>query len=149
MLEQVFEHNLLNDNSAIGDSIWLFGADRNSILGENTLVLRLSDLYCTDCTRFILLKLMRLSQNSDFRNHIVIFASYQNKRELSLMLEKMSIDFPVYFIGKLPLKVEELNYPYCFMLNKNGEVYHLFVPDRNQPDLANFYFETLKNRYYN
>lgn len=153
-LEQIFEDNLMNDNLSLIDSLSLVDASHNrytldEVLTDSmTFVLRISDLHCEDCVRFMLLKLIRLTQDSNMKNNVVLFASYQNKRHLSLFLKKISVKYPVYFVDRVPLNVEELSYPYCFVLNKDGYVAHTFVSDKNQPQMANYYLETLMRRYY-
>ena len=153
-LEQIFEDNLTNDNTSFIDSLSFVDVSKKSYtLGEvltdsTTFVLRISDLHCEDCVRFMLLKLIRLTQDSNMKNNVILFASYQNKRRLSLLLDNLSVKYPVYFVGRVPLSVEELSYPYCFVLNKDGYVSHTFVPDKNQPQMANYYLETLMRRYY-
>ena len=69
-LEQIFEDNLTNDNTSFIDSLSFVDVSKKSYtLGEvltdsTTFVLRISDLHCEDCVRFMLLKLIRLTQDS-------------------------------------------------------------------------------------
>ena len=154
MLKQIFEDNLTNDNTSLIDSLLLIDTSRNTcslnevLTDSMTFVLRISDLHCGDCVRFMLLKLVRLTQNSNMKNKVILFASYQNKKQLSFLLDDLSIKYPVYFVDRVPLSVEDLSNPYCFILNKDGYVTHTFVPDKNQPKLANYYLKSLMRRYY-
>lgn len=153
-LEDIFENTLNNDNSLISDTVNITDLDKNNlylndiIKNNPTFVLRISDLYCEECTRSILLKLMRLTQGTNFENNIIIFASYQNKRALSIYLDNLGVKYPVYITENLPLACEKLNYPYCFMINKNGTIFHTFIPDKNQNQISNNYLETIKNKYF-
>lgn len=154
MLEQIFENTLNNDNLQIDSKTTVTSKDgeivniKNIIKDNPIFVLRISDLHCDECVRSILLKLVRLTHNTKFEKNIVLFASYQNKRTLSIYIDNLDIKFPVYIVDKLPLPCEDLNYPYCFMINKNGSIFHTFVPDKNQSEIANNYLEIIQEKYF-
>lgn len=153
-LEQIIENNLKNDNIVIDDKTTITDKESEIIhLGDLVknnpiFVLRISDLHCEECVRSILIKLTRLTHDTKFEKNIVLFASYQNKRTLSIYIDNLDIKFPVYIVDKLPLPCEDLNYPYCFMINKNGSIFHTFVPDKNQSEIANNYLGIIQEKYF-
>lgn len=98
--------------------------------------------------RFILLKLLRLTKGTEMEKHIVLFAYAQSEKRLMSLFKDLSIDYPVYLVDKVPLKLETYDFPYCFVLYNDGTVSHVFLPDKGFPETSNLYIETLMERYY-
>lgn len=154
LLEQTFVNVLNNDNRSVLDSLEIQKYDTEFSSLEERLqedkplfVLRIADLHCEQCVKFIILKLLRMAKETEMEKHIVIFADFQNRNALSVFLKSMSIKYPVYLVNDIPLDMEKLSFPYCFLLDK-GHAIHTFVPDKTQPDIANLYVKTIQERYY-
>ena len=99
---------------------------------KEVLVVRVNELYCSDCVNFILQKIGRLSKELNLDENILLIGSYQSstaRRYLSLPLE-------------------EEGFPYCFLLSSDMTILHAFIPDKAVPDLANNYLKNISQRYF-
>jgi hypothetical protein len=52
----------------------------------------------------------------------------------------------VYYIDNdsFSWKIEELYKPYCFVLHPNMKISHIYVPNKDYPELNKQYFEGVK-----
>lgn len=155
ILKEAFTITLENDHICILDSMKMREPERlRKVLRDSTLqdkpmfVVRISELHCEECMRFILLKLLRLTKGTEMEKHIVLFAYAQSEKRLMSLFKDLSIDYPVYLVDKVPLKLETYDFPYCFVLYNDGTVSHVFLPDKGYSEISNLYIETLKERYY-
>lgn len=155
VLKQVFRNALLNDDVAVLDSITpseeqeKLKATLDSMQGNKPIfAVRVSELHCEECVRYILLKLVRMTKDTEMGKHVVLLVSYQNERYLPYLFKNLSVKFPICRVDEVPLDVELDNFPYCFVLNKEGKASHVFVPEKSMSDLANFYIKTINERYY-
>ncbi|RHR41873.1 hypothetical protein DWX23_04800 [Parabacteroides sp. AF18-52] len=154
VLENNFKLGIRNDNSILDTSAVIHDLNKNKIsLSEiptdtPCLVIRFSETNCDECVRFLLIKVMRLYNSDLFNKRILLFASYQNRKALRILIDRLNIKYPVYLIDKLPIPCEQINYPYCFILDSTKRTSHVFVPDKYEPQVANTYFELIENRYF-
>ena len=79
ILKEAFTITLENDHICILDSMKMREPERlRKVLRDSTLqdkpmfVVRISELHCEECMRFILLKLLRLTKGTEMEKHIVL-----------------------------------------------------------------------------
>jgi hypothetical protein len=144
---------MVNDNRFLEQETEVIGLDGEKhllkdIVKERSLVMRFSEEHCDECVRYFLLKLMRLSSELKIDNQIILLASYHNKRSLSVLLQGMKVSFPTYLVDSITIPCEEIHYPYCFWLDKDLHVDHLFIPDKAEPKMADLYLKIISIRYF-
>lgn len=76
--------------------------------------------------------------------------SYDNNNALKILLQRLEV--PLAFCNvpqdAIGLPAEHVHFPYCFVLEENLEVKHLFIPDKVVPMLSEEYFKSIINHYY-
>lgn len=114
-------------------------------------VIRTNSLYCASCVDYVMNKVERFcKQSGKWKEHILVMGSYDNNNVLKILLQRF--DTPLAFCNvpqeSVRLPAEEVLFPYCFVLEENLEVKHLFIPDKVAPTLSNEYFNSIINHYY-
>lgn len=155
-LEVNAQLGLLNDGLQLNDLVLTGRDDENVSLKEymydkkTVLVIRINELHCSDCVNFILHKVDRLSKELKLTGHILVLASYRNPTVLRIMQNKQETPMPFYNAGQqaIPLPVEKVKFPYCFILDRDLTVRHVFVPDKAAAALSNQYLQGISKRYF-
>ncbi len=111
------------------------------------LVLRFTEYSCHVCVERELKKIHDLPDTIR-PDKFVVFASYENLRQLLLFKEDNHIGYPVYTIGNdsLTVPLETLTVPYFFVLDKELRATNIFYPLTSLPGLTDNYFKILKNK---
>lgn len=115
----------------------------------NILVLRISDMHCSECVISILTKINRQSTELKLKEHILILGSYRNPIELKsvrLLVPNLQISNIEGNIPPFPLEAND--YPYCFILNQDMTVMHSFTPNKTVHDITNSYLQNISQRYF-
>ena len=117
---------------------------------KEVLVVRVNELYCSDCVNFILQKIGRLSKELNLDENILLIGSYQSSTARRYLEKNMKLPSTVFDIenGDLSLPLEEDGFPYCFLLSSDMRILHAFIPDKAVPDLANNYLKNISQRYF-
>ena len=88
---------------------------------KEVLVVRVNELYCSDCVNFILQKIGRLSKELNLDENILLIGSYQSSTARRYLEKNMKLPSTVFDIenGNLSLPLEEEGFPYCFLLSSD------------------------------
>jgi hypothetical protein len=111
------------------------------------MVFRFSDSDCMDCV-YSALPLVDSLENRLGKGKIIILSTFNTKEGMVAFAEANNIHVPVLLDqGNLhELALEENNKtPYFFLLNKEGYMRNLFLPDKFYPDLTRRYFKMMHN----
>lgn len=123
-------------------------ANRHSPL----FVIRISNLYCANCVDYVMNKVERFckKEGGKWKDHILVMGSYDSNNALKILLQRLEV--PLTFCNvpqdAIGLPAEHVLFPYCFVLEENLEVKHLFIPDKVVPILSEEYFKSIINHYY-
>lgn len=116
---------------------------------KQILVCRFSEFHCESCVDFSIQLL--LSTNVFLgKNNLLFLGSYQNNRIFNREKELFGINqFSTYNTPTLNISLEEIGYPYFFILEENLTISNIIIPDKNMPTLTQKYIEVIGNRYFN
>jgi hypothetical protein len=108
------------------------------------LIYRYSEINCNDCFESDLALLQEFF--SDEKQKIVILCSYQNRKYLVEFKKMNRIELPIYRILKdtFNWKLEKYGESYYFVLHPDMKVSHIFVPNKDFPELNKQYLESVK-----
>lgn len=119
----------------------------DSIFTEPLLVFRFCENNCELCIQSELNVIRKTMRNEN----IIGLASYNTLRSLRLAKEKFNIDFPVFFLPRqeselvLPNSLEKTGMPYLFFMNTNYQAKHIFLPDKQYPDVSTRYYNVISH----
>lgn len=132
---------IINQN---GDKI-----DFASYMSERQyLIFRYSFLNCQPCVDEVL-RLLKMSMNEVDSSQILIFSNYQLLNDLKKFRRINKIFDEVYKVDSLNLPIDKLNIPYFFVLGKNMQVSHIFIPQKESPKTTERYLNMVKNKLQN
>lgn len=109
-------------------------------------IFRYSHLNCNVCVDVLIPELKALSENIG-EDNLVFIASYLNDRDLHVFKRVNEIRTPIYNTESLPIPLEEENLPYCFVLNEDHSVTHLFIPRKEMLDQTEEYFTMIRDLF--
>lgn len=116
-----------------------------SKLDYNILVFRYTELNCNGCvsSELSLIKDVFGIDNS----RIVVFTTYSNVLDLIYFKRDNNIKFKVYNILSQPVlkTLDDLDRPYCFVIDVMGQVLFPFVPTKENIGLSNTYYQFIKD----
>ncbi len=150
---------LADDNKPLNPELVILTAEdqrlslaqfREKYLKTPKIVLRYADVNCNSCVDSSLTALNRISTGIG-KDNVLIFASYQNKRDLMVWKRVNHIKYPVFQIPSqtLGLGIENKDQPYLFaLLPENLNVNHLFIPMKENTQRTDQYLGIFKSRYY-
>jgi len=144
-LEYLFKLSLLNNNTDISKIIDKQLQDK--LIKGTTLVVRCSENNCNECVQFILLKIQKVVNKHDFR--IILLLNYNEGNVAKIFRKQFQLkDIPIYNLKTFNLQLEEIGYPYCFIIDESLRISNIFVPDKTCPDLTIKYLDLIEKRYF-
>ncbi|MBP1617090.1 MAG: hypothetical protein H6Q14_917 [Bacteroidetes bacterium] len=112
------------------------------------LVCRFSEQHCESCVSFAIKQLQGIV-DSVGRENVLLGGTYRNNKIFNRVKPLYGIDkLLVYNVPELGIPVEELGYPYYFVLHGDLSISDVFVPDKGVPTLSNSYLGMIGKRYF-
>lgn len=112
------------------------------------VVLRVSELTCSECYEKELENLKKLA-DSIGESNIIIFTKSAN---VDYLLRFKRVNQLIYQVYNIPndtiTPLDKLNIPYYFVLDSNKIVSKIFIPDRSYPENSFRYFEIIGKQYF-
>lgn len=138
----------LND-IMLKDSLGIISPLKNILEKEKRqiLVCRFSQFHCESCVNFSIQSIL----HSHFfkKENLLFLGSYDNNRIFNREKKLYGIDkFKTYNVLNLNIPLEELGFPYFFVLNENLTISHIVIPDKSTPALTQKYLELINERYF-
>jgi hypothetical protein len=123
----------------------------NNIFKDNqkqVVICRFSESHCESCVNFSI-QLFRRWVDSIGKDNILFLGTYRNNKIFNRTKTVYGIhNLNVYNISKLNIPVEELGYPYYFVLNSDLTILNVFVPDKSTLVITDNYLEMIYKRYF-
>lgn len=118
------------------------------LIDSKKLIYRISDNTCEICYDDVLNLFTNYSEVVNNEN-LIIIVPLDRIRELKVYLEQQNSDIPFYGIkkGELGLEVDKY-YPFLFLLEKDMDVEHVFVPSKNEIQTTKDYLDIIKFRNF-
>ena len=110
------------------------------VIHSECIVVRLSQNNCSPCIN----ALMTILQKQNMHNTI-FFVNYENEQFLD-DLKKYKVQSRFFKAGLLPLPIDSLNIPYCFVVDKALNIDNIFIPNKDVLDQTIQYFEVMNRR---
>jgi hypothetical protein len=115
---------------------------------ESVLVCRFSERYCEDCVVFSMHKLAPWI-DSIGKDNIVFLGTHRSNRVFRQIIASYEAqNLTAYNIAGLAIPVEQIGFPYYFMLDSACRVSNVFIPDKTVPPLCDSYLNAVKERYF-
>ncbi|MFY0593725.1 hypothetical protein [Roseivirga sp.] len=138
--------NPLVEGKAINQEILL----SNLLKQEHKIsILRINDSNCTLCIEAELEDVIFFKSILN-DSKIAIFATFNSKRSLNLMLKGLAeLNIPVFLIKdrELNLPIEQINAPYYFSLNQEYIINNSFIPIKGLEAISKSYFKAMADAY--
>ncbi|MDR1743429.1 MAG: hypothetical protein LBR48_06360 [Dysgonamonadaceae bacterium] len=109
---------------------------------KEAVFFRFSDSECIDCIDAELQTINNMEISE--RNHVYFLVSYSNMRNLKINLDKYKGFINRVFLVDnrfLDIKVEKLNIPYYFKVNRNYFIYNVFIPFKSDPEFSKVFLQ--------
>jgi hypothetical protein len=106
-----------------------------------------SELNCNSCVEENLVFVNDFC-DSIGEEHVLFLASYKNKRDLHIFKRINKIVSPIYNVSSLGLPIEELNLPFCFVVNENRKAECVFIPLKEDNSQFKRYLKMIKKKYF-
>ena len=111
------------------------------------LVCRFSDLHCESCVNYSI-KMMNHWIDSIGPNNVLFLGNYKNNRIFNRVKPLYGIrDLRTFNTPAFDIPVEELGYPYYFLLDRNLQIVNVFIPDKATPKISNEYLKNIKTKF--
>lgn len=132
-----------------GDSILL-----SNIITKRSIVLKYSVLNCGECvdSEFKVLE----KNNLNFSDEIIILTHYDRIRGLITAyrkLEKMGLTKKIKLFmipdNELGVPLDKYNTPYYFTIDENYQLNNIFIPDKDNSELSEFYLKSSIRNFKN
>lgn len=119
-----------------------------TVFSELNLVLYINSNQCDSCINDAINKVETyLKKHPEFK--YVIISKGFSLRELKLMQVDRNIGAEIYSLANIELsffnKMDEVQYPYYFIVNKNLEVSNIFFPIKSSSVLEDRYFKQISH----
>lgn len=112
------------------------------------LVYRFSEYNCASCVNSAL-KIYKKWEPSFAKENTIILGAYKNNKVFKRTIKAYEIKHStVYNTPSFKMFAEELDYPYFFLLDNQGTISNVFVPDKATPDITDEYLTMLHQRYF-
>ncbi len=120
-----------------------------SVMSDNTLVLRYSEMHCDVCIDSIVSKL-NVYKDSIGLDNIVLLTSSKNLSYIRKFRKINNIRFNVYKIDEAAESILlDIDMPYLFIYSSaNKRVNNMFVPQKENAQLTNQYLHSILMKYY-
>lgn len=118
----------------------------NICCDKKKFVFRYTHLDCDVCIDAILPQLESLSRDIGIDN-VVFLATYSNNRDLYVFKHVNEIRNCIYNIDLLSIALDKINLPYCFVLNADNSMSHLFIPRKEMLDQTEEYFKIIRDLF--
>lgn len=110
--------------------------------GRRKFIFRYSYLNCNVCVDALIPMIKTLAQEIGDDN-VIFIATYKNERNLHVFKRINQIRSQIYNIESLPIILDDINTPYCFVLEKDDTISHVFIPRKEMIDHAQDYFNVI------
>lgn len=96
-------------------------------ISTNKLILRYSMSNCSDCINYVL---DVIKNNTHMLNNVdvIIWGNFQYARDAYVYKKINNIPYKVYHVKDSILPLDKLEIPYFFLLDKDNQVSHVFIP---------------------
>lgn len=134
----------LPDNVVFSDEQGTKTSLKEVVGGRRKFVFRYSHLNCNVCIDAAVLLVKALTEEIGAEN-VVYIATYSNGRDLTVFRRLNQLHTKVYNVESLPMAPDRANVPYCFVIEPDNTVSHLFIPRKEMLPHAEDYFEQMKS----
>ncbi|SUE33955.1 hypothetical protein [Rikenella microfusus] len=119
----------------------------DSLIDGPTLVFRYKSTDCGQCIDFALLKLKKMAIGQHIR--MLVLAAEPDRRNVKILRRRHGFtDIPFYQVQTLDTPAEEVQYPYCFVMDKDMYMKSVFIPDKSYPYSMDLYLKMIGKRYF-
>ncbi|WP_203257020.1 hypothetical protein [Hyunsoonleella ulvae] len=122
----------------------------SKVFPESKLVLYISSNQCNSCINDAVNKVETYLKTHPKFKYVIISKGF-SLRELKLMQTDRNIGAEIYALTDIELsffnKMDEVQYPYYFVVNKNLEVSNVFFPIKSSSILEDRYFTKISELY--
>lgn len=117
--------------------------------GRNKLlVCRISDMYCESCVDYSIKRIMQWS-DSIGKDNILFLGAYRNNKLFNKQKKIYGINtFTTVNVSSFNLPVEELGFPYYFVLDSALNVFNVSIPDKSAPNIDYRYFQRIHEKFF-
>jgi len=116
-----------------------------SLLKQKTLVFRFSGKFCSACNMFAIDRIKQYFPDLFYSNKIILIGSETDPRLNDNFYGKQIYSFSRTNLG---LSLEKGGIPFFFIIDKNGKVEMIFIPDHSLPVYTDKYLEFIKRNYF-
>jgi hypothetical protein len=110
---------------------------------KQILVYRFSKMHCESCV-VASIKIIRKWMDSIGSENIIFLGNYRNNKIFRKTISEYDIEnLKFYNTSQFNMAVEEIGYPYFFMLDKNLKTSNVFVPDKGLPKITEEYLKII------
>jgi hypothetical protein len=112
------------------------------------LVCRFSELHCESCVNYSVKTLLHWV-DSIGKDNVLFLGAYRNNKVFNKQKSLYGIDtLDAVNTTTINLPVEELGFPYYFVLDSTLRVFNVCVPDKGAPRINTKYLELIQKRYF-
>jgi DNA-binding sugar fermentation-stimulating protein len=87
--------------------------------------------------------------DSTEKDNIIFLGTHRSNRVFRQIIANCGIqNLNVYNISSLEIPVEQIGFPYYFMLDSACRISNVFIPDKVVPLLCDSYLMNIKERYF-
>ena len=149
-----FTTSIINSNLQL-DSVALKDTLNNVIPLKNVfrkgqrqiLVCRFSKTHCASCVNFAI-QILQNWTDSIGRENILFLGNHRNNRIFKREIPLYGIrDMRVFNSYTFNIPVEELGFPYYFILDRNLQISNVFIPDKATPNITTNYLENVNKKF--
>ncbi|MCD8042919.1 MAG: hypothetical protein LUH10_07620 [Tannerellaceae bacterium] len=144
-----FNYSLnINHTGMIIDDIALNYGLLSTFLYERkkpVLIFRIIESNCDLCYNHEMDIIKEYYGDTFMEDNIMIFGSFTYDRNLNMLLKRRKLNIVsenIPYMEENPL--DELNFPYYFILNPDMKISNIYIPDKTFPDLTIEYLESIK-----
>jgi len=145
----ILNSNLQLENIFIKDSINIL-LPINEVFDEKQkyiLVCRFSEHHCESCVNYSL-KMMTSWIDSIGNGNVLFLGNHRNNRIFNRVIPLYGIkDLSTFNAPAFNIPIEEIGYPYYFLLDRNLQITNVFIPDKATPNITNEYLKNIKLKF--
>lgn len=122
----------------------------DSLFQGTKLIIRFDYSCCEKC---ILSELKNIHEIFGIQHvdNIIGIVSYETARHMMVIKQQYKIEFPLYFLSQeisehvFPTALNDLHYPYLFLVDKNLTAFRTFIPSSTFPEISLVYYKYINN----